>query len=97
MAIFGNIVLIAMGVPNVQQKIHNYFEKANNIFFLHMVVDFLKLIWFAYGNQNNFAKNHQFCCDMSYALKPVLYISAEQQESIAVLRKMKTRKGTLQF
>ena len=38
---FGNFVLIAMGEPNVQQKIHNYLEKANNIFFLHMVVDFL--------------------------------------------------------
>ena len=41
LAIFGNIVLIAMGEQNVQQKIHNYLEKANNIFYLHMVVEFL--------------------------------------------------------
>ena len=57
---FGNFVLIAMGEPNMLQKIQNYLEKAENVLFLHVVVAFLSLIWFTCGDQNNIAKNHQF-------------------------------------
>ena len=38
---FGDFVLIAMGKPNMLQKIQNYLEKADNVFFLHIVVYFL--------------------------------------------------------
>ena len=60
LGIFGNFVLIAMGEPNMLQKIQNYLEKAENVFFLHVVVAFLSLIWFTCGDQNIIAKNHQF-------------------------------------
>ena len=39
--IFGDIILIAMRKPNELQKINNYVVKADNIFFLHVAVDFL--------------------------------------------------------
>ena len=60
LGIFGNFFLIAMGEPNMLQKIQNYLEKAENVLFLHVVVAFLSLIWFTCGDQNNIAKNHQF-------------------------------------
>ena len=52
MVIFGDNVLIITDEPNKLQKIHNYLEKSENVFFFHMVVDFLQLIWFAHGDQN---------------------------------------------
>ena len=57
---FDDFALIATGEPNMLQKIQNYPEKAENVFFLHVVVAFLSLIWFTCGDQNNIAKNHQF-------------------------------------
>ena len=41
LVIFGNFVLTATGKPNMLQKIHKYLEKADNILFFYMVVDFL--------------------------------------------------------
>ena len=38
---FDNFVLIAAGKPNMLQKIQNYLKKAENIFFLHIVVAIL--------------------------------------------------------
>ena len=38
---FLQLIFIAKGEPNVLKKIHNHLEIAENIFFLHMVVDFL--------------------------------------------------------
>ena len=38
---FGDFVLIATGESNMLQKIQNYLEKAENVFFLHIVVAFL--------------------------------------------------------
>ena len=52
--IFGDIVLIITGESNKLQKIHNHLEKAENVFFLHMVVDFL--IWFAHGDKKKLPK-----------------------------------------
>ena len=41
MVIFCNIVLIVTGKPNKLQNIHNYLKKAENVFFLQIVVHFL--------------------------------------------------------
>ena len=41
MAIFGNIVLIAMGELDKLQKIYNHVEKEDILSFLQMVVDIL--------------------------------------------------------
>ena len=38
---FLQFLFIAKGETNDLKKIHNHLEKAENIFFLHMVVDFL--------------------------------------------------------
>ena len=38
---FGNFVFIALGEPNMLQKIQNYLKKAETVFFLHIVVAFL--------------------------------------------------------
>ena len=41
LVIFGNFVLIGMGELNMLQKIYKHLKTAVNVFFLHMVVDFL--------------------------------------------------------
>ena len=41
LVIFGNFVLTVNSKPIMLQKIHKYLEKADKIFFLFMVVDFL--------------------------------------------------------
>ena len=41
LVIFGDLILIATGDPNMFQKIYNHLEKAANVFFLHMVVSIL--------------------------------------------------------
>ena len=52
--------MIAMGKPNKLQRIYNHLEKAENVFFLLIVVNLLYLIWFARSDQKKIAKNCQF-------------------------------------
>ena len=61
LAIFANIVLITTGKPNKLKKIHNHLKKAENFSFLQIVMDFLQLIGFARGDQNNINKNAKNC------------------------------------
>ena len=56
---FGDILLIAIGKPNVLRKMYSHLEKAQYFSFLHMVEHFLQLIWFPHGKQKKIAKNEE--------------------------------------